>query len=337
MLRSTFQSARIILVGPPSVGRVLEGVSIFDEHIVLPWAAFDFNVGPPRSLYQGLARVQRLSPDLIFASYPMNTCRIGDMIDRLGARWVVGTEDDAEPRQMTFRLPVPRDRHVVQINADLARAVGCKGPTPPLQLWPNEKERKKAAQWLEKHAPKRPRVGFHIGSIPGLSVKKWPEEYFVGLGNRLAVKRAAQIILLEGPEERPLVKKVVPLFQKPPAVAGLELSLRETIALVEQMDVLVAGSSVWMHVATAVGTPVVALIGPTPPSYNPWGNPERYRLIKTPAECAPCWIHGQLITCKDPHCMRDISVSQVETEVNDLLNRTMKINSKDTQTERESR
>ena len=324
MLKSRFPSARMTLVGPPSIIKVLEGVPLFEDYVAIPPSALNFRHGPPLGMFKALSRLQRLRPDLLIVSYPLNYGWIGSLLNHLGARWVVAPEKDAGPRQATVRVPSPPERHVVLINAALAQAAGCHGPAPPLQVWLNQAERSAAAAWVQKHAPQRPRVAFNVGSTPGLWQKRWPAEYFVELGNRLAANWSARVVLLKGPDEVQIVEKVASDLRQPPAVAGPELSLREKMAVLEQMDGLVAPLSVWMHVATAVGTPAVALIGIDPVSYDPWGDPAIHRVIVSPAPCARCWKHQVPIPCPDAHCMREITVDRVEAEVNELWTRTLK-------------
>jgi ADP-heptose:LPS heptosyltransferase len=321
MLKSRFPAARMVLVGSAGTIKLFEGVPIFDDRVTIPPEAFDLSVGPPPSLYAALSRVSRLCPDLVFASY-LHHRWIVEVIDRLGARWVVGTEEDGEPRQMTHRLPAPPDRNFVEINVDLARAAGCAGPVPPMQLWINEAERNKAKDWVRRHDLKPPIVGFHVGVKEKHWQRRWPAQNFAELGNLLQEKWDARVVLLKGPDDGPAVEKTAAGLRHPPAVAGGELSLRETAALVEQMDVMVSNNSIWMHAAAAVRTPVVGLFGPASPSnYHPWGDPEITKWIASPAECAPCWDRQNTVQCTDPHCMTDIAVSKVGSVVDGLLNR----------------
>ncbi len=320
MLKSRFPRVRLLLAGSPAAARVLEGTAIFDEQVVIPSLVHQLKTP---LLYEALLQVQRFQPDLVFLSYPVFCRPLGEVMDRIGARWIVGAEGDSLPRAMTATVPAPPDRHHVLKNGDLARAAGCEGPLPALQLWLNSEERAAAQAWLDRQAPGRPRICFHVGSTPGLWQKMWPAECFVELGRRLARNWGATLVLLQGPDEGPLVQEVAGRLPRPWAVAGAELSLRQTMALVEQMDVVVAGSAVWTHVAAAVATPSVCLAGPTPPSYHPWGDPAIHRCLVSPAACVPCWEPGLPIACPDAHCMRELTVDRVEAEVNELLGRTL--------------
>jgi ADP-heptose:LPS heptosyltransferase len=65
-----------------------------------------------------------------------------------------------------------------------------------------------------------------------------------------------------------------------------------------------------MHVATAVGTPVVALFGSTDPiTTGPWG--EGHVVVKKDVDCSPCW---KRVCPTDHKCMKLITVDEVLKE-----------------------
>ena len=316
MLKARFPEAEIILVGPPSVGRVLEGAGIFSRHLSIPWDAIH-NTSP--KLYRVLGQAQELRADLAVVSSPLNSPRISSVLDRLNAHWVVATEKSAAPDRVSALVPDPYERHLVEVNADLARVVGATGPTPPLQLWLNEAERQAASQWLAEHAAGKPRICFHVGSIPTMARKRWPARYFIELGDRLSAQWMVPIIILEGPDDVEAVKAVSAGLRVPPVVAGRDLTLRQTMAVVEGMDILVASNSFWAHVAAAVRTPVLSFTGPSPPSYDPWGEPARIRVLKGEVECAPCWGRGDSLTCPEPRCMDSITPEMAAVAADQLI------------------
>jgi heptosyltransferase-2 len=91
------------------------------------------------------------------------------------------------------------------------------------------------------------------------------------------------------------------------------LSLRESAALIQRASVLVTNDSAPLHLATAVGTPIVALFGPTVPEVG--FGPRRAgdaTLGHTGLSCRPCSRHGPPRCPLGHHrCMRDLSVDAV--------------------------
>src|SRR5690606_39127817 len=91
--------------------------------------------------------------------------------------------------------------------------------------------------------------------------------------------------------------------------------LEALAGIAAQHQVAVCGNSAWLHIAEAVGTPVVALAGPIVPGFgfSPW-LPESVELsVSLP--CRPCTLHGDgachLRGDRHHACMRDISAAQV--------------------------
>lgn len=114
-----------------------------------------------------------------------------------------------------------------------------------------------------------------VGLCPGAKreTKRWPAERFAQLADRLAQDRNASILLLGSPEEAQLVTDVQRLMTSPVIQAAGKTSLRGLACLLEQCQVVVTNDSGPMHLAGAVGIPVVALFGPTVPElgFRPQG------------------------------------------------------------------
>ncbi len=93
-------------------------------------------------------------------------------------------------------------------------------------------------------------------------------------------------------------------------------NLKQLAALLKEVDLLVTNDSGPMHIAAALGTPVLAIFGPTDPKRTgPYG--EIHRVIRGSAECSPCFKKR----CIMPShlCMDTISVEMVLEEVSDIL------------------
>lgn len=91
-------------------------------------------------------------------------------------------------------------------------------------------------------------------------------------------------------------------------------TVKQSAALLAHADVVVSGDTGPMHLAVALGRPVVALYGPTSPARTgPYDG--TVKLLKSVRDCAPCFRPD----CPDPECMTDISVSDVFAAVTDFL------------------
>ena len=108
-----------------------------------------------------------------------------------------------------------------------------------------------------------------IGLIPGAArgpSKEWPAEHYIELGRKLAQRHHAGIVVMGGPQEVALCDRVADGIGRSAVNFAGKTSLPEWIALLKVCDAVVANDSGGMHLAAAVGTPVVALYGITDPS-----------------------------------------------------------------------
>ena len=124
---------------------------------------------------------------------------------------------------------------------------------------------------------------FHPGG--GWSSKLWPAELYGELASRLARRRIPTLVCW-GPGEEALAHRVV-IASGGAAIASFPASLLELAALAQRARAIVAADTGPLHLACAVGTPAVALFGPTDPARNgPW-NPADVVLARRPP-CFPC-------------------------------------------------
>ncbi|MGH9485607.1 MAG: glycosyltransferase family 9 protein, partial [Terriglobales bacterium] len=151
------------------------------------------------------------------------------------------------------------------------------------------------------------------------SAKCWLPERFAELAGELA-RRGVCVVLIGGNAERELARKIRMLAPHPEQLKNLagETSLEDLVALIAAADVLVANDSGPMHVAGAVGTPVVALFGSTNEKETyPLTENGKLRLIKAPGiACSPCKLRECPI---DHRCMRNIPVARVMAETEAVL------------------
>ena len=154
------------------------------------------------------------------------------------------------------------------------------------------------------------------GSIWG--TKRWP--YYAALAQRLI--GTMPVVVVGGPEDAALGEEIVRAAEggggRPKAVNVCgKLTLRQSAALIARARVLVTNDSAPLHVATAMGTPIVAVFGPTLPEFG--FGPIRtgdVALGVTGLECRPCSRHGPPRCPLGHHrCMRDLTPEVVAAAI----------------------
>jgi heptosyltransferase-2 len=208
----------------------------------------------------------------------------------------------------TRRVPLPLDGHDAERQLALAdgqRDGGTEGRTARVSLGITADDRDAAARWLSERGIAEGFVALAPGSIWG--TKRWPGY------TELVTRLDGPVVVIGGPEDASLAAQVAGAAPHRAHSAAGELSLRVSAALLERARVLVTNDSAPLHLAGAVGTRVVAVFGPTVPSFGfgPRGGADRV-VQRDGLECRPCSRHGPQVCPLGHHrCMHEIGVEQV--------------------------
>ncbi len=183
------------------------------------------------------------------------------------------------------------------------RAPARRAPAVHLALTADD--RAAADAWLRERNVGAGFVALAPGSIWG--TKRWagyPE---------LAAALDAPVVVLGGRDDAALADQVVAAAPGRAYSAAGTLGLRTSAALIARAGVLVTNDSAPLHLATAVGTPVVAIFGPTVPAFGFGPRGPRDVIVEHPSlACRPCSAHGPQVCPLGHHrCMRELSVASV--------------------------
>jgi heptosyltransferase-2 len=162
-----------------------------------------------------------------------------------------------------------------------------------------------------------------IGLVPGAkhATKRWIKDGFAEVGKRLWQEDQIGIVVLGSDEEKALVQEVVGGIGDG-AKAACGLGLRQMASVLAFCKAAVTNDSGPMHLATAVGTPVVALFGPTVGAFGFFPLGERNVVLERDLACRPCSLHGTE-RCPEGHfkCMKEIAPEEVIRAVRIVLSK----------------
>jgi len=219
------------------------------------------------------------------------------------------------PAAITYTARIPRARTGHEVERLLALAGDRAGtvPSPPVHLGLTPDDYATADQWLRQGAVSSGFVALAPGSIWGTKRWPWYADLAAALDGPIVVVGSAEDVALAE-----AVRLVAP--GRIHSAAGA-LSLRSSAALIQRAAVLVTNDSAPMHFATAVGTPVVALFGPTTPMFGFGPRGPRDRVLQLEGlRCRPCSSHGpQVCPLGHHHCLRLILVDEVRKAVEAVL------------------
>src|SRR5271156_2293156 len=209
----------------------------------------------------------------------------------------------------------PRGAHKVDHNLTLAAAAGARTSTPRFHLTPHPADDKQVTQEL---ARQNVADFFVLNPGGGWRSKCWPPERYGELHHRLAAQHGWCGIITFGPGEESLAQELVSAAGNPAPLA-LPLGLGPLMALLHRAKFVVSADTGPLHLASALGTPVVGLYGPTDPARNgPYGGEGQNKsiVIRNPSKSETTYRRGASYSAP----MLSISVDQVEDAVARLLN-----------------
>lgn len=205
------------------------------------------------------------------------------------------------------------DEHLVVTYKKLLRPLGIEISETKPRLFLGEEELQQARSLLKKLNLNTPLIGMNPGAAYG-SAKCWLPERFREVTEKLLERKDLSILYFGDQKTSPLVKEIC---QGLPArvvnLAGVT-SLRELSCLIKLCSVFLTNDSGPMHIAAAVGTPIVALFGSTNPTKT--GPYKTGRVIHKQVSCSPCY---QRVCPIDFRCMKQIASQEVIEEILTLL------------------
>ncbi len=220
-------------------------------------------------------------------------------------RW--GYATDGRAPLLTRRPRVPRHvrgRSQMYYYRQMLAGLGLDAGGPPdLSLRCPEAWAARGAALLGDDGPW---LGVNPGAFFG-TAKRWVPERYAAVGDRVSRKTGARVVILGGAGERPLGDAIAASMQTKPRVLCGETTLADLVGVITRLRALVTNDSGPMHVASALGVPLVALFGPTDWRETAPGGP-RARLLREEVECAPCMLRECPI---DHRCMRRLTTDRV--------------------------
>jgi heptosyltransferase III len=199
--------------------------------------------------------------------------------------------------------------HITETYLQLLQPIGVRVATREVRLVPRPADLEAARKIVPRGGKK---ILLHPGSRSPHRV--WPPERFAAVGDRLQDELGAQVFLVAGPAEQPLVQQIRAHAKSHLVAVDRSLSVGEFAALAAQFDVFLCHDSGPMHVAAAVGTPVVALFGSQNATiWRPLG--DRHTVLQTPRPCACIGAAAPTPCVKDDayrsYCVRMLTEPQV--------------------------
>ncbi len=293
---------------------------------------------PARELWAFIKALRSRPYDLVIDFHGLLKSAV--VVAASGGRRRLGYDSLQELSGLFYNERIAEDlgKHAVDRYLDFIRPLaegggpaGCLAAPPSFTIAIGEAEQRHVEALLDEHAallgtgdggggkgyesgggkkPRRPFVA--VNPVAFWETKLWEEGKFAELGDRIRRELGIGVILTGG-AAGPL-ERIRGLMTTEALNLGGRTTLRELACLYEQAALVITTDSGPMHLAAAMGTPVVALFGPTDPGRTgPYG--AGHRVIRRGLECMPCFRKR----CETGDCMREITMEEVLKATKELL------------------
>lgn len=178
-----------------------------------------------------------------------------------------------------------------------------------IELWPTKEDRAWADNFLSSHWVKGSTklVALNIDSSPKWVTKLWPIEYFTEVFNKLAKNFGIRAVLIGREKNSPRIEGFLKHAKCKPILAMGKTNISRLASLVKKCDLLLSSDSAPIHVACAMGTPFIALFGPTDPKRH-LASSKNAIVFNKNLKCSPCYSSH----CNEGYaCMLSIKPEEV--------------------------
>lgn len=292
-IKSRFPTSQIACVVSEGMADVLKHDPLVNELILREKGV--------AGLVSLIPRLRQFRPDtcLVFSS---NSLGLSMAAWLSGARVRVGFDETGMSQFLTHRVHWDPDAHRVDTYLGLATVLGAEIDSPKIKMHVVEEDREFASELLRS---------FGLGDSPIVAlnpsatvvVNRWFPDRFGDLAKRLKGE-GFDVVVLGASTDRDLVDEVMRAAGDSAVDLCGKTKIGELAAVIERCSVVVSNDTGPMHVAVAVGTPVVAIFGAADPSVTGPYDPSS-KVLWERAHCAPCW---GVRPCEGLECMQMIGV-----------------------------
>ena len=321
VLRKNFPEARIDWLVEEEASPMIEGHKDIDHVIVSFRKSWQKKLLSPKGGPAVVSEVKRFLRDLRSHEYDLVIDLHGLLKSGLltglarGQRKIGFTGGKEGSILFLTDRPYPFDynRHALDRYLQAAEYLGCE-----INSWKGEiplqsEDRDRIDRLLADHfSPDDTLIA--MNPMARWVTKLWDEQRFSLLAQRLREELSCIVLFTGGPSDHPVIERIVGSLNPPPLNLAGKTTLRELAYLYTRCRLVVTTDTGPMHIAAAMGVPVVALFGPTAPwRTGPYG--KGHTVLQEKLECSPCFRK----TCSHLTCMKSITVEEVFDTVKKLV------------------
>ena len=327
-LRSLYPQAHITWVIEGAAANLIEGHPYLDRVLVsrrkhwqqdLKKGNFSKNIREMRSFINAL---KDRPYDLVIDFHGLFKSAV--LVWLSGGARKLGFDSMQEGSGLFYTEKIPEDmgKHAVDRYLDFLAYLGAKSGeasalnTPEFLIPSDNRHIQKVSALLDRSHLDIDKPFVAINPVALWETKLWREDRFAMLANRIVGELNIPVVITGSIQEKPYIESIIKQAKTVKVIdlAG-ETTLKELACLYRHASIAVTTDSGPMHIAAAVGTPVVALFGPTDPRRTgPYGTGHTV-ISKKKLPCSPCFLKQ----CPTRVCMEGITVEEVLEVVKEKL------------------
>jgi lipopolysaccharide heptosyltransferase II len=212
--------------------------------------------------------------------------------------------------------PVPGVQHRIDRDLEALKPLNIHAGSKDPQLWLTPEEMNSADQLLDQLGVQRSQSIMILQPGARYWFKAWPPERFAELADQLTSQYGCQVLIGGSDQDIDLAQQIRQMAKSQPIIMAGRTTIKQFAAIAKKSALFVGNDSGAMHIASAVGTPVVALFGPSNPrEWGPRGGP--VEILCKDLDCLSCYRR----TCMrgEESCMKLITVHEVVAAAQRLL------------------
>jgi len=309
-LRQAYPGARLTLAAQPFALELFSGGDLVDEVVVYDKRGEDRGM---RGVFRLGSRLKARHFDAAFVFHRSFGSALAAWLARIPVR--AGYRNELRDLLLTHRVREPElQGHIIDEHLYLLSEVGIPGETPRVEL---DMDLSHADEFFARQSPRlaensRPLIV--VCPRGGWPTKTWRASHINRFLDLFEV-HSVTFALVGAPGDEECAEKVYSVNNEILNLVG-KTSLRELVYVLQRADVVVSPDTGTVHLAVALGTPVVALFGPTapercgPPAYAPAA------IISGEVNCLKCYLKR---CTREPFCMDTIQPEKVKAEVDRFI------------------
>lgn len=235
----------------------------------------------------------------------------------------------------SVKLSGYEDKHVVEYYNGLLELAGIEPKYQDLELYLRDEDRQFAESIFKEHHIDNSAPVIALSAGGGASwgveakIKRWPEEKFALLVNKIIEKYKLTVIILGDLKESDLLLNIETGLQGKAINLAGRTTLTQSAAIINGADLFIGNDGGLLHIAVALKRKTISFFGPVDPRvYGPYPADEaRHIVLRKILECSPCYRRFRLNPClRNRECLEKIDVDEVVAKLDRLLSEKMERN-----------